>query len=178
MSKLTPVGYSAIIGREEHELQSPVIESSEGARTTLSVVAFTKHGERLVGLPAKHRAAINSQNIVFAFKRLFGHQFKDKEGQDDMKHWSLIGPLIQRTVDPCKTPLNDAGLKASSTTSSWLVGVNPNEAVAIGTAIHGGVSASSVANVHLLNTTTLSLAIHDINVNTYYRTIHFTLHAS
>jgi len=64
-----------------------VIENAEGARTTPSVVAFTKHGERLVGLPAKRQAVVNSINTVFAFKRLIGRQFKDKEVQEDMKHW-------------------------------------------------------------------------------------------
>jgi len=64
-----------------------VIENAEGARTTPSVVAFTKHGERLVGLPAKRQAVVNSANTVFAFKRLIGRQFKDKEVQDDMRHW-------------------------------------------------------------------------------------------
>lgn len=64
-----------------------VIENAEGARTTPSVVAFTKHGERLVGLPAKRQAVVNSSNTVFAFKRLIGRQFKDKEVQDDAKHW-------------------------------------------------------------------------------------------
>jgi molecular chaperone DnaK len=66
---------------------SRVIENSEGARTTPSVVAFTKHGERLVGLPAKRQAVVNSSNTVFAFKRLIGRQFGDKEVKDDMKHW-------------------------------------------------------------------------------------------
>ncbi|THV06681.1 heat shock protein 70 [Dendrothele bispora CBS 962.96] len=66
---------------------SVVIENSEGQRTTPSVVAFTKHGERFVGLPAKRQAVVNSANTVFAFKRLIGRQFKDKEVQDDMKHW-------------------------------------------------------------------------------------------
>ncbi|KIK09236.1 hypothetical protein K443DRAFT_671724 [Laccaria amethystina LaAM-08-1] len=64
-----------------------VIENAEGARTTPSVVAFTQHGERLVGLPAKRQAVVNSVNTVFAFKRLIGRQFKDKEVQDDMTHW-------------------------------------------------------------------------------------------
>jgi molecular chaperone DnaK len=64
-----------------------VIENSEGARTTPSVVAFTKHGERLVGLPAKRQAVVNSANTVFAFKRLVGRQYNDKEVQDDKKHW-------------------------------------------------------------------------------------------
>jgi molecular chaperone DnaK len=68
---------------------SRVIENAEGARTTPSIVAFTKHGERLVGLPAKRQAIVNSKNTVFAFKRLIGRQFKDKEVQDDAKHWSV-----------------------------------------------------------------------------------------
>jgi molecular chaperone DnaK len=66
---------------------SRVIENAEGARTTPSVVAFTKHGERLVGLPAKRQAVVNSTNTVFAFKRLIGRQFKDAEVKEDMKHW-------------------------------------------------------------------------------------------
>jgi molecular chaperone DnaK len=66
---------------------SHVIENAEGARTTPSVVAFTKHGERLVGLPAKRQAVVNSAQTVYAFKRLIGRMFKDKEVQDDIKHW-------------------------------------------------------------------------------------------
>ncbi|KAF8918192.1 heat shock protein 70 [Mucidula mucida] len=67
--------------------ESKVIENAEGARTTPSVIAFTKHGERLVGLPAKRQAVVNSTNTVFAFKRLIGRKFADKEVKDDMKHW-------------------------------------------------------------------------------------------
>jgi molecular chaperone DnaK len=66
---------------------SRVIENAEGARTTPSVVAFTKHGERLVGLPAKRQAVVNSQNTVFAFKRLIGRKFADKEVKEDQAHW-------------------------------------------------------------------------------------------
>jgi molecular chaperone DnaK len=66
---------------------SRVIENAEGARTTPSVVAFTKHGERLVGLPAKRQAVVNSANTVYAFKRLIGRKFKDAEVQEDRKHW-------------------------------------------------------------------------------------------
>ncbi|KAG1737896.1 heat shock protein [Suillus paluster] len=64
-----------------------VIENSEGARTTPSVVAFTKHGERLVGLPAKRQAVVNPANTVFAFKRMIGRRYSDKEVQEDVKHW-------------------------------------------------------------------------------------------
>ncbi|KAG9120445.1 70-kilodalton heat shock protein [Ceratobasidium sp. 392] len=66
---------------------SRVIENAEGARTTPSVVAFTKHGERLVGLPAKRQAVVNPENTIFAFKRLIGRKFKDPEVQEDIKHW-------------------------------------------------------------------------------------------
>jgi len=66
---------------------SRVIENAEGARTTPSVVAFTKHGERLVGLPAKRQAVVNASNTVFAFKRLIGRKFQDKEVKEDAAHW-------------------------------------------------------------------------------------------
>lgn len=80
---------------------SRVIENAEGARTTPSVVAFTKHGERLVGLPAKRQAVVNSTNTVFAFKRLIGRQFKDKEVKDDMKHWYVAFRLSSTLYSSC-----------------------------------------------------------------------------
>jgi molecular chaperone DnaK len=55
-----------------------VIENAEGALTTPSVVAFMKHSEQLIGLPAKRQAVVNSTNTVFAFTCLIGRQFKDK----------------------------------------------------------------------------------------------------
>lgn len=67
-----------------------VIENAEGARTTPSVVAFTKHGERLVGLPAKRQGVVNAKNTTFAFKRLIGRQYRDQEVQEDAKHWYVL----------------------------------------------------------------------------------------
>ncbi|CAO3703315.1 unnamed protein product [Rhizopus stolonifer] len=61
-----------------------VIENAEGARTTPSVVAFTKDGELLVGQAAKRQAVVNSQNTVYATKRLIGRQFKDPAVQADI----------------------------------------------------------------------------------------------
>ncbi|WP_455476044.1 molecular chaperone DnaK [Bartonella sp. B17] len=60
-----------------------VIENSEGARTTPSVVAFTDGGERLVGQPAKRQAVTNPEGTVFAVKRLIGRRFDDPTVEKD-----------------------------------------------------------------------------------------------
>nr|CAH7736028.1 unnamed protein product [Callosobruchus chinensis] len=65
--------------------QPKVIENAEGSRTTPSVVAFSKDGERLVGMPAKRQAVTNSANTFYATKRLIGRRFEDEEVKKDMK---------------------------------------------------------------------------------------------
>ncbi len=60
-----------------------VIENSEGARTTPSIVAFAKSGERLIGQAAKRQAVTNSQNTVFSIKRFMGRKYE--EVQDEAK---------------------------------------------------------------------------------------------
>ena len=60
-----------------------VIENTEGARTTPSVVAFGD--ERLVGVPAKRQAVTNPENTIFAVKRLIGKKYEDKSVQKDIK---------------------------------------------------------------------------------------------
>jgi len=55
-----------------------VIENAEGARTTPSMVAFSKDGERLVGQPAKRQAVTNPEGTLFAVKRLIGRRYDDK----------------------------------------------------------------------------------------------------
>ncbi|MFI4914250.1 MAG: molecular chaperone DnaK [Steroidobacterales bacterium] len=62
-----------------------VIENSEGDRTTPSIVAFTKDNEVLVGQSAKRQAVTNSQNTLFAIKRLIGRKFDDEIVQRDIK---------------------------------------------------------------------------------------------
>jgi molecular chaperone DnaK len=61
-----------------------VIENSEGARTTPSIVAYTDEGDILVGAPAKRQAVTNAKNTLFAVKRLIGRKFEEKEVQKDI----------------------------------------------------------------------------------------------
>ncbi len=63
--------------------KSVVLENSEGSRTTPSIVAFSKNGERLVGQAAKRQAVTNSKNTVFSVKRLIGRKFS--EIQEEIK---------------------------------------------------------------------------------------------
>ncbi len=63
-----------------------IIENIEGNRTTPSVVAISKNGERLVGQAAKRQAVINPENTVYAVKRLIGRHFGEDEVQRDLKN--------------------------------------------------------------------------------------------
>jgi molecular chaperone DnaK len=65
--------------------QPKVIENAEGARTTPSVVAFAKDGERLIGQPAKRQAVTNPDNTIYAVKRLIGRRFDDPMTKKDME---------------------------------------------------------------------------------------------
>ena len=66
--------------------QPKVLENKEGNRTTPSVVAISKTGERLVGQLAKRQAVTNPGNTLNSIKRLIGRRFEDKEVQDIIKH--------------------------------------------------------------------------------------------
>ncbi len=65
--------------------QPKIIENIEGARTTPSVVAVTKNGDRMVGLLAKRQAVTNPENTVYGIKRFVGHMYDDPEIQKDEK---------------------------------------------------------------------------------------------
>lgn len=66
--------------------QAKVITNAEGDRTTPSIVAFTKDGERLVGIQAKRQGVTNTANTFYATKRLIGRKFDDAEIKKDMKN--------------------------------------------------------------------------------------------
>ncbi|MFZ9933632.1 MAG: molecular chaperone DnaK [Chthoniobacterales bacterium] len=67
-----------------------VLENSEGARTTPSVVAFTKNGERLVGQAAKRQAVTNPTNTVFSVKRFMGRKFDELKDEDKRVPYKLV----------------------------------------------------------------------------------------
>src|SRR6201995_5739183 len=67
-----------------------VLENSEGARTTPSVVAFTKNGERLVGQAAKRQAVTNPANTVFSIKRFMGRKFGEVHEEEQRGPYKTI----------------------------------------------------------------------------------------
>jgi molecular chaperone DnaK len=75
---------SAVSVMKNGELQ--ILENAEGNRTTPSIVALSKSGERLVGLLAKRQSVTNPKNTIFSVKRLIGRKFTDAEVQRD-KAW-------------------------------------------------------------------------------------------
>jgi molecular chaperone DnaK len=65
--------------------QAKVLENTEGARTTPSVVAFTEDNQKLIGQPAKRQAVTNPENTIFAVKRLIGRNFDDATVKKDIE---------------------------------------------------------------------------------------------
>jgi molecular chaperone DnaK len=65
--------------------QPKILENKEGSRTTPSMVAISKNGERLVGMPAKRQAVTNPENTIFSVKRLIGRKFSDEAVAEDIK---------------------------------------------------------------------------------------------
>jgi molecular chaperone DnaK len=118
--------------------QAKVIENAEGMRTTPSIVAFTKEGERLVGAPAKRQAVTNPENTFYACKRLIGRKFNDADVKKDMKHLSykVIGhsngdAWVQTTKGDKFSPSQIASfvLTKMKETSEGYLGTTVSEAV-------------------------------------------------
>src|SRR3990167_6604808 len=80
-----------------------ILENKEGNRTTPSVVAINKAGERLVGLLAKRQAVTNPANTLFSVKRLIGRRWEDPEVQRDVK---LMPYKIVKSGDGVKVTMN------------------------------------------------------------------------
>jgi molecular chaperone DnaK len=84
--------------------KAEIITNSEGARTTPSVVAVNKNGERLVGQLARRQQVTNPKNTVYEVKRLIGRNFNDKEVQRDLK---LMGYEIVKSGNHVKVKMGD-----------------------------------------------------------------------
>src|SRR5205085_2533241 len=67
-----------------------VLENSEGARTTPSVVAFSKTGERLVGQAAKRQAVTNPQNTIFSVKRFMGRKYDEVREEEHRVPYKVV----------------------------------------------------------------------------------------
>jgi molecular chaperone DnaK len=94
--------------------QPKVLENKEGNRTTPSIVAMSKAGERLVGQLAKRQAVTNPQNTLYSVKRLIGRRFEDAEVQRDV---SLLPFKIIKSDDKVKIEMQGKGME--------FVGINP-----------------------------------------------------
>ncbi|HEY1646038.1 MAG TPA: molecular chaperone DnaK, partial [Candidatus Saccharimonadales bacterium] len=81
-----------------------IIANSEGARTTPSVVAVNKNGERLIGQVARRQQVTNSKNTIYEVKRLIGRNWNDKEVQRDLK---LMGYEITKSGNGVKVKMAD-----------------------------------------------------------------------
>ena len=87
-----------------------VIPTSEGSRLLPSVVAFNKNGERLVGIPAKRQAVVNSENTIFSIKRFMGRRFDEVQAERKMVPYEVVKgeagdarvhiPIINKTYTP------------------------------------------------------------------------------
>lgn len=84
--------------------KADIIANSEGNRTTPSVVAVNKNGERLVGQVARRQQVTNSKNTIYEVKRLIGRNWNDKEVQRDLK---LLGYEIVKSGNGVKVKMGD-----------------------------------------------------------------------
>ncbi|MFI5240184.1 MAG: molecular chaperone DnaK [Candidatus Saccharimonadia bacterium] len=81
-----------------------IIANAEGGRTTPSIVAVNKNGERLVGTVAKRQSVINAENTIFSVKRLIGRKFEDPEVQRDI---TLMPYKIEKADGSVKVKMGD-----------------------------------------------------------------------
>jgi molecular chaperone DnaK len=97
--------------------KAEIIANSEGARTTPSVVAINKNGERLVGQVARRQQVTNSKNTIYEVKRLIGRKFSDKEVQRDLK---LMGYEMIKSGDSVKVKMGDKEYSAEEVSAMIL----------------------------------------------------------
>jgi molecular chaperone DnaK len=90
-----------------------ILENSEGARTTPSVVAISKTGERLVGLIARRQAVTNPKNTVYQIKRFIGHTFDEPAVQKDIAAVPFEYKRAQTAASRCRWATNGIARRKS-----------------------------------------------------------------
>ena len=93
-----------------------VIANAEGGRTTPSVVAFTKNGERLVGQVAKRQAVTNPENTVFSIKRFMGRRFDEVSEEMKMVPYHVVR---RRTATRGREDRGGKHLHAAARSRRW-----------------------------------------------------------
>lgn len=83
-----------------------VIQNSEGARTTPSIVGFKADGERIVGLPAKNQMVTNPKNTIYSIKRLIGHKYSDLRGEA-----TKLPYTVKDNGQDCRVEVEENGTK-------------------------------------------------------------------
>ena len=94
-------GFSAMAIMEAGKAK--IIPNKEGARTTPSIIAWTKNGDVLIGEAAKRQAVTNAKNTVYEFKRLMGKKYS--EVKDELKYFSY--EVVPNEKDECRVKIND-----------------------------------------------------------------------
>ena len=117
--------------------ESKVLENEEGGRTTPSVVAISKTGDRLVGLLAKRQAVTNPDNTIFSVKRLIGRKFEDEEVQEDKK---ILPYKIERSDDGgVKVRMRDKSYRPEEVSAMILQKMKHDAEAKIGGKIEGAI---------------------------------------
>ena len=117
-----------------------VIPNAEGSRTTPSVVAFTKDGERLVGQVAKRQAITNPQNTIFSIKRFMGRQFTEVGNETEQVPYQIVsggnGQVEVKIQEKTFTPpeISAMILQKMKQTAEDYLGQKVDKAVMIGRA--------------------------------------------
>lgn len=112
--------------------QPTIIANAEGGRTTPSIVAVNKNGERLVGTVAKRQSVINGENTIFSVKRLMGRKFSDPEVQRDIK---LMPYKIEKAGDGVKVKMGDKSYTPEEVSAMILAKLKADAEAFLGTPV-------------------------------------------
>ncbi|MBN2197633.1 molecular chaperone DnaK [Candidatus Wolfebacteria bacterium] len=127
--------YSAVAVIEGGEPK--ILENSEGNRTTPSVVALSKSGERLFGLLAKRQTVVNPQNTIYSIKRLIGRNFDDPEVQRDKKWFTF--DIQKSSTGGVEIKMGDKWYKPEEISAMVLAGLKADAEAKIGEKIEEAV---------------------------------------